>query len=173
MSDLITLPQVDLTDIGYLIAHAVPSALLDDLNQLACSFGARETYEALNGLMDRILITAQLHAMTDAGYCILTPGVYAIYYQTLLVYIGSTKNLRARLNKHRDKLRRASKIVLEDCNYRCIDHCGRYGALAAEAQLIAHYRPEWNTLGFGSNAHGKGRLNQMQSQWDDKFGGET
>ena len=98
-------------------------------------------------------------------------GVYLIDYDDVLVYIGSTHDLRGRLQNHRTSVQQASRLDLGRAVYRYII-IGMHAATAPESCLTAHYEPEWNTLGFGNHATGKGRKGQARSPWDIRFGRE-
>jgi hypothetical protein len=91
-------------------------------------------------------------------------GVYVLYYQGELVYIGkaskgttkSERSLRQRLNEHVGKL---SKYVIDldkmGCRYLTFE--SEWWVWAAEFALINHFKPPWNGSGYGSKTPGVGR----------------
>lgn len=98
-----------------------------------------------------------------------TPGVYALFYKDDLVYIGKTAKLRDRLKKHSRTIFDASRIADCDVTYVCLVR-DEHLMVAIESYLIKKFAPPWNSTGFGSNAHGKGRDKQRQSVWNATYG---
>ena len=105
-------------------------------------------------------------------------GIYALYYQDKLVYLGkasknttkSARSLRARLNEHIGKITKRQNITLSDMKCRYLTFESDWWVFAAEYALIAHYNPEWNTSGFGSKTPGVGRPGTDRvSSWDALF----
>jgi len=105
-------------------------------------------------------------------------GIYAIYYQGALVYIGkaskdvtkSKRTLRARLNEHISKIAGRQNIEVADLHCRFLTFDSEWWVFAAEFALMTHYKPEWNSSGFGSKTPGKGRPGTERiSSWDEKF----
>lgn len=68
------------------------------------------------------------------------PGVYAIYVNKKLVYIGQSTNIRTRVWKHRHS------HPLESLMFKCkvVERPGEW--LAIEYRLIGRLRPSWNRL---------------------------
>jgi hypothetical protein len=105
-------------------------------------------------------------------------GVYALYYQGMLVYIGkaskgttkSKRTLRARLAEHLGKIAGRQNIGPGDMKCRYLTFSSEWWVFAAEFALITHYRPEWNESGFGSKTPGIGRPGTSRvSRWNEKF----
>lgn len=70
------------------------------------------------------------------------PGVYAIYQNGFIVYVGSSINLAVRLSPAHIQL---ARIEPQRCSLK-VRYCkpGSYEWLAAEARLIARLAPCWN-----------------------------
>ncbi len=105
-------------------------------------------------------------------------GVYALYYNGALVYVGkasmgmtkSKRTLRSRLNEHVTKIERRQNIAVEAVHCRFLTFDSEWWVFAAEFALIVHYTPEWNDSGFGSKTPGVGRPGTDRiSRWDDLF----
>jgi Eco29kI restriction endonuclease len=105
-------------------------------------------------------------------------GIYALYFQNELVYIGkaskgttkSQRTLRARLAEHVGKLSQRIGIDLGDVTCRYLVFDSEWWVFAAEFALISHYAPEWNASGFGSKTPGIGRPGTDRvSKFDSKF----
>lgn len=108
----------------------------------------------------------------------LASGVYALYYQGSLVYIGkaskgttkSKRTLRARLAEHVGKTAGRQNIGPGDMQCRYLTFESEWWVFAAEFALITHYGPEWNYSGFGSKTPGKGRPGtELVSRWNETF----
>ncbi len=108
----------------------------------------------------------------------LLSGIYALYYAGDLVYVGkatrdltaSRRSLRARLGEHRRKIEGRQNITLDDVRCRFLVFSSDWWVVAAELALMTHYKPEWNTSGFGSKTPGKGRPGTHRvSRWDAQF----
>ena len=105
-------------------------------------------------------------------------GIYALYFQSDLVYIGkaskgttkSQRSLRDRLAEHVSKLNQRSGLSIEDMSCRYLVFDSEWWVFAAEFALISHYKPEWNDSGFGSKTPGIGRPGTSRvSKFDTKF----
>ena len=104
-------------------------------------------------------------------------GIYALYYQGRLVYVGkassgttkSKRTLRTRLGEHVSKITKRQNITLDDMDCRYLTFASDWWVVAAEFALMAHYQPEWNDSGFGSKVPGKGRPGIHTSFWDTQF----
>jgi hypothetical protein len=105
-------------------------------------------------------------------------GIYALYHQGVLVYIGkaskgttkSKRTLGSRLNEHVSKIESRSNISTEEVTCRYLTFASEWWVFAAEFALITHYQPIWNASGFGSKTPGKGRPGTDQiSRWDDLY----
>lgn len=101
-----------------------------------------------------------------------TSGVYGIYRDDSLVYVGKTVNLAGRLRKHARSVADASALDGGTMVVRTMG-CNEHLMAAFESHLIANRRPGWNNTGFGSNAHGRGRDKQRTSTWNAMFGREV
>ncbi len=92
-------------------------------------------------------------------------GIYALYFQKKLVYIGkasagttkSKRTLRSRFSEHAGKIEGRKNIRLSDMHCRYLTFNSEWWVFAAEFALITHYKPEWNASGFGSKIPGVGR----------------
>ena len=80
-----------------------------------------------------------------------SPGVYALYNQGKLVYIGKASKIRKRLCCHRLKLSGRKNISVDEVSCRYLVFSNDWFPLAAESILIAHLKPIWNNSGFGTN----------------------
>lgn len=99
------------------------------------------------------------------------PGVYALLDGDTVVYVGKTTNLRSRLRKHSRTIRDADPERLDPQRIKAKHiRLNPHLAVAFESYLIATKAPDWNTSGFGSNAHGSGRSNQRPSLWNERYG---
>jgi len=107
-----------------------------------------------------------------------TSGIYALYFQNKLVYIGkaskgttkSKRTLRARLSEHVSKISGRRNITLVDMRCRYLTFGSEWWVFAAEFALIAHYSPEWNESGFGSKTPGAGRPGTHRvGKWNKLF----
>ncbi len=105
-------------------------------------------------------------------------GVYALYFQGMLVYIGkaskgttkSKRTLRARLSEHVTKIGGRQNINLNEMTCRYLTFNSEWWVFAAEFALITHYEPDWNATGFGSKTPGIGRPGTDRvSVWNVKF----
>ena len=75
--------------------------------------------------------------------------------------------LFGRLNKHRQSITQVGNLDVEDfyCRYLLVDDIW---IPLGESLLISWYSPLWNQKldGFGNHDPGKGRYQQLKSQWD-------
>ena len=108
----------------------------------------------------------------------LASGIYALYFQEQLVYIGkaskgttkSKRTLRARLGEHISKISGRKNISLDHMKCRYLTFDSEWWVFAAEFALMAHFKPEWNESGFGSKVPGVGRPGTSRaSRWNEKF----
>lgn len=87
-------------------------------------------------------------------------GVYQLFYDSDLVYIGKSDaeaGLYTRLTRHAQKI--VDRIGLNPTlvTFKAI-RVAVFAAMDLETQLISHYgRPAWNNSGFGSNDPGRER----------------
>jgi hypothetical protein len=105
-------------------------------------------------------------------------GIYALYFNGKLVYIGkatkemtkSGRTLRSRLNEHVGKIVSRQNITLDKMKCRYLTFSSEWWVFAAEFALMTYYQPEWNSSGFGSKTPGKGRPGTDRvSRWDGLF----
>jgi len=108
----------------------------------------------------------------------LASGIYALYYNRKLVYIGkvskdmtkSRRTLRARLGEHVAKISGRKNIALSDMHCRYLTFASEWWVFAAEFALIVNYSPEWNGSGYGSKVPGVGRPGTDRiSSWNARF----
>ena len=87
------------------------------------------------------------------------PGVYMLYHQSRLVYVGkSDSNLRGRLERHYKSICGRLNIAVKNISFKAIRLDKNWSALTTESALIEHYdQPDWNNSGFGSNDPGRRR----------------
>lgn len=106
-------------------------------------------------------------------------GIYALYFNGKLVYIGkaskgmtkSSRTLRTRLNEHVSKISGRQNITVADMKCRYLTFASEWWVFAAEFALMVHYQPEWNESGFGSKIPGIGRpgVPDRVSAWNASF----
>lgn len=106
-------------------------------------------------------------------------GVYQLFYDDRLVYIGKTDaeaGLRTRLSRHANKVMHRPNLI-GGVRFKAV-RIMVFTALDLETQLIKHYRGlnvpdavEWNGSGFGSNDPGRQRetTNKSPEGFDAKF----
>ncbi len=132
------------------------------------------------GIQDQVIQAMENspHLPLEKGVGPPNSGVYALYYNGELVYIGkaskgttkSKRTLRSRLNEHATKISKRKNITPEEMKCRYLTFESEWWVFAAEFALITHYEPEWNTSGFGSKTPGKGRPGTHRvSTWDQQF----
>jgi hypothetical protein len=104
-------------------------------------------------------------------------GIYAIYHNEVLVYVGkaskgttkSKRTLRARLDEHVGKLSNRPNLPLTSLTCRFLTFVSEWWVFAAEFALITHYAPAWNGSGVGSKTPGAGRPGIRPNIWNDQF----
>lgn len=107
------------------------------------------------------LDTADLLSLEPAGPVTVTdrPGVYGLYADGVLVYVGKARRLSRRLSKHRVKL--SGRQNLGDVRFKAVAVHKNWNAYAPESILLNHYQElglcEWNGSGFGPNDPGRQR----------------
>ena len=100
-------------------------------------------------------------------------GVYMLYHQGSLVYVGKAGSLKKRLGEHRHKIRGRHKIEVADMEFKCLFVHPNWTTLAPENSLIRHYRKvgegecSWNGNGFGQ--HDPGRERETTDKAPDGF----
>jgi hypothetical protein len=110
-----------------------------------------------DSMEDCLLTSAAVAALPEAQ------GVYQLFHQGKLVYIGKTDaqaGLRQRLNRHAWTIQHRRNLNPLEVSFKAI-RVFVFTAMDLEAQLIAHYRitapVSWNFSGFGSNDPGRER----------------
>lgn len=99
-------------------------------------------------------------------------GVYLLFHEEVLVYVGKAQNLRKRLTEHCVKISGRRNITTSDMGFKCLYVHENWTALAPETSLIKHYKEqpgvcEWNGNGFGP--HDPGRNREMTDKDPDGF----
>jgi hypothetical protein len=89
-------------------------------------------------------------------------GVYELFLDGALVYVGQAKRLRQRVAQHHFKIRGRRNISPERMGFRCVSVHRNWTALSPETALIRHYRGDpnacaWNGNGFGPHDPGRNR----------------
>jgi len=83
---------------------------------------------------------------------------------------SKSNELYRRLRDHAKSISLANNLCLEDflCRFMILENEASNLIGTVEAALIRHYQPLWNCLidGFGNHDPGKGRYNQVISEWD-------
>ena len=132
------------------------------------------------GIQEQVVEKLKASPMLDLTEGVGPPssGIYAMYFQGHLVYIGkasrgltkSKRTLRSRLAEHRRKISGRQNITLAEMRCRYLTFMSDWWVFAAEFALMAHYQPEWNDSGFGSKTPGAGRPGTHRvSRWDERF----
>ncbi|MBB5912010.1 hypothetical protein BJY24_000877 [Nocardia transvalensis] len=108
------------------------------------------------------LVPAPLTAEYLKGEIQPRPGVYQLYVDGGLVYVGkASASLRDRLERHRKKLSGRVNIGLGQVGFVCLYVDEDMDAAAPEKLLIKRYRANgeapWNTMGFGNKDPGRNR----------------
>lgn len=104
-------------------------------------------------------------------------GVYQLYLDDLLVYVGKADNLPKRLLEHHQKISGRQNIDVASMGFRCLSVHPNWTALAPEAALITHYKQqkggqcEWNGNGFGPHDPGRNRevTNKAPEGFDARY----
>lgn len=104
-------------------------------------------------------------------------GVYHLFRNGTLVYVGKADDLQSRLEDHRYKISGRRNISVAEMSFNCLTVHKNWTALAPETSLIAHYKTvpgvcEWNGNGFGIHDPGRNReeTNQEPDGFDSQFG---
>jgi hypothetical protein len=138
-------------------------------DSLLFSFGTIEDeFEVLHAKVEQRLIACPHIPIEDNDTAPRQSGVYAIFLNDKLVYIGATMELKHRLREHRKTVRLATAISSDDVTYKFVS-CGRHPSASIEGRLIEHYEPTWNNSGFGRRPRADAR-HQKPSAWDEAFG---
>lgn len=101
----------------------------------------------------------------DAGY-----GIYQLYLDTQLVYIGSAVKLQKRLLEHHRKLSGRKNIDQSKVGFKCLSVDRAWVQVTHERQLIEHSPGcDWNGKGFGNHDYGKERDNTKPQVFDQTY----
>ncbi|NOK17520.1 GIY-YIG nuclease family protein [Corallococcus carmarthensis] len=113
--------------------------------------------------------------LTEAAIKMLEPhqGVYQLFLDGTLVYVGKADLLLRRLSEHLTKIHGRQNICSSQVGFKCLYIHRNWTALAPETSLIDHYRKsnhrisEWNGNGFG--IHDPGRQREDTNKAPDGF----
>ena len=108
----------------------------------------------------------------DAPDAPQTFGVYVLYRDSVIVYVGQARNLRNRLRDHLRKIQGRQGIDVAEVTCRYLTIARLWEVARAEDALISQFEPEWNGIpGFSSHAPGRGRPGMAGyiNQWDQRF----
>lgn len=100
-------------------------------------------------------------------------GVYTLYHQSMLVYVGKASKLRERLKDHYQKVGGRHNIQLSDMAFKCLYVHKNWTTIAPENSLIRYYKAQnngfcaWNGNGFGP--HDPGRNREITNKATDGF----
>lgn len=100
------------------------------------------------------------------------PGVYALYCNGRLVYVGKAKNTRRRLREHLSKVTDREGLKVEEITCRFLLLEKMWEIARAEEALIRRYNPEWNGIpGFSMHVPGSGRPGKpgYVNEWERRF----
>lgn len=96
-------------------------------------------------------------------------GVYQLYKDGKLVYVGKASNLPNRLQDHLKKISGRKNISIDQMGFKCLSVHPNWTALAPEETLIRYYKSrnagdcEWNGNSFGPHDPGRQREETNQS----------
>lgn len=83
---------------------------------------------------------------------------------------STSQELYRRLCDHTKSIAAAENLSKDDflCRFMILENAASNLIGTVEAALIRHYRPLWNSVidGFGNHDPGRGRYNQVRSEWD-------
>jgi hypothetical protein len=120
--------------------------------------------KALTDQLRAHLETLSAEALTaeNLGHLEARQGVYQLYVEKKLVYIGSAStSLPERLRQHLWKIAGRQNISVKDVGFSCLYVDEDLTVLAPEDRLIAAFKEEgsspWNFNGFGNKDLGKER----------------
>lgn len=99
-------------------------------------------------------------------------GVYELFRNGTLVYVGKADKLCSRLLEHRRKIAGRKNIEVGEMGFKCLTINKNWSALAPETSLITYYKGqpsgcEWNGNGFG--IHDPGRERETTNKAPDGF----
>jgi hypothetical protein len=124
-------------------------------------------------------LTEALDSLTpadlDSGHIGQVPaaqGIYTLWHQGALVYVGKADKLSKRLQEHHEKISGRRNMSLNDMKFSALLVHPNWTALAPESALIRHYKAagaacDWNGNGFGP--HDPGRDRETTNKAPDGF----
>ena len=137
--------------------------------------------------LPQALLVNIIQAFSSMEYAALTPedvevipetqGVYQLFHQNILVYIGKTDaqaGLKERLRRHARTIQHRKNLDASQVTFKAV-RIFVFTAIDLETQLIQHYRSSnpavWNFSGFGSNDPGRERdtTNARPEGFDAQF----
>ena len=135
----------------------------------------------MSALADQLLASFQTLDVGDLseeniGTVPKEQGIYQLFRDGTLVYVGKAGSLRSRLSDHSYKIKGRRNIGLDQMGFKCLTVHKNWTAVAPENSLIAHYKAqpgicEWNGNGFGIHDPGRNReeTNQEPDGFDSQF----
>ena len=100
-------------------------------------------------------------------------GVYGLYYDGALAYVGKANRLDKRLGEHQAKFAGRQNISPDDVGATFLTVNPNWSAYAPEAILVKHFRHlglcEWNGSGFGNHDVGRRRDTSEPNEFDRQF----
>jgi hypothetical protein len=114
---------------------------------------------------------AELYAFQQREH--LCQGVYLLFLQRKVAYVGKSDNVFSRLTEHWEKVRGRRNLKLSDVSFKCLLLDDNWRPSANEGLLIDHYRNqgecEWNLGGFGPKDPGRNRDGAIPSDFDTRY----
>jgi hypothetical protein len=104
-------------------------------------------------------------------------GVYQLFRNDVLVYVGKAGDLSRRLEDHHKKIKGRRNIQINEMGFKCLIVHRNWTALAPEESLIRYYKNrnsgdcEWNGNSFGPHDPGRNRetTNKPTQGFDAQF----
>jgi hypothetical protein len=104
-------------------------------------------------------------------------GVYQLFHESALVYVGQARSVKKRLGEHLEKISGRRNIDAADMGFKCLYVHPNWTALAPEGALIEYHRNlgkgtcPWNGNGFGPHDPGRERetTNKAVGGFDAKY----
>lgn len=133
-----------------------------------------QLHEQLKGLVDTPLTPGTLASLaTFQQSNNAVQGVYVIHHNGSPVYVGKAANMRARLQKHMQKISGRKNIQLTDISYKALLLDKSMSTAANETVLLGlfqqTYAGMWNNSGFGPNDPGKERDTTEPGAFDSAY----
>jgi hypothetical protein len=144
-------------------------------------FFAHFEIDIVSALADQLLISFEALDIgglseENIGTVPIEQGVYQLFRNGALVYVGKADKLRSRLSEHRFKILGRRNIAIGEMGFKCLTVHKNWTAVAPESSLISHYKAqagicEWNGNGFGPHDPGRHReeTNQSPEGFDTQF----